>query len=1235
MKIFGKQTILARVFSGLLGLAIACSPGFALAQNDSEIAGCATSTEADYSDGFLENDFEFTNIGLTDDGNLELLTGQQGINPDKIVVPFEQELFANFIWEGAGYRSDFGWMRYKDAVDANGNFLGWGNIPNDKKHPLFVKVDQEGSNGGFILKNDSQRGGSNRANDTENAIKNWDDGTGNPFLVNNDGKADNRDMRKSLANGKKFAGGEEIVFWLAADTDWRTAAENKMRYSKTAWNPDYDSKKGNNDGNPPGDGPPDEYWISTNPDKFEKVYQLGKPGGESWKIKNGWMTNDAINTLDTFFDISLAEDDEYTLTITRGEPLQHLIVGAPANDPDQWILGWEDLKGGGDTDHNDMVFRIERKTGGTASLKPEEAIVPADANAYYTGVTIDVWDYIPGESSSACKNKTDIRFYVSIDGGENWEEVREWNFVEETNRSGQSLGGGNILDRWVPGAPESTHRTARIDYAAKGMSGRELLWKAEMLSENEACVPEILNVELVGSVANNAIFSRSSPIVQTNMLYSGNYETPAADWPVDERRLRGHLIATRVYDPANPEETNSQRQWDAGEVLSDRTPSDRDIRFNKVDFDKVVNEKVGTGNGAATKFSGTLNHTIVQAGSININDGRETFDERHTNVLVGNRGGTGTLNRFTGEFTVTFKDAPKSGGDITASYTYYSSGTLTDFTPNNLDVDILNLSEEDIVGIGIRDDFTGDGAIDDDDVYWLARWTMGYKDGANAKKAWPLGAIDHSAPAVAVPPGWPAWYPAIEKTALGESYRNYREAKKDRRTAVYVGSRSGMLHAFDGGAFRWDDNPATADIVEHRGYFEWTNSNDSDSADYGTGEEIWAFIPSNLLSRLKNNVHGHGDPAYVDASPAIADVHVNGAWRTVLLAAQGNGGDSVFAMDVTDPYDPQFMWEYIDPDLYRSSSSPAIGQVGRIAIGGEERWASFFISGKTSCSPTDMAANSQFCHPSIFVIDIADGSVIERIYLDAVTGGIGGVPSGQPAIMDFDNNGLIDRMYVGTDKGYMYKVNLPDDGTGSITNCVINTDFTTADGETAVPFQPIHASPTVIKDGGVVKIFFGTADSPYVRGDQSDENYHFFGYVDSDGKGDCGDAELDWFMELPAGHRVFASAFASAGRLYFGTSTADTEDPCEGYGLDEGANEGRLYVLEQDGDFADPELPYVETGDLRAGPTVYDEHVYYHKPASSPDDDFPGGSLGDGIYNNAPVSTGNPETSRSWWREVY
>ena len=308
---------------------------------------------------------------------------------------------------------------------------------------------------------------------------------------------------------------------------------------------------------------------------------------------------------------------------------------------------------------------------------------------------------------------------------------------------------------------------------------------------------------------------------------------------------------------------------------------------------------------------------------------------------------------------------------------------------------------------------------------------------------------------------------------------------------VYVGSRDGILHAFDGGNFRWGyydaynkfiwgDNPKTTAIKEYRGYYKWSG-NTSDTADYGTGQEKWAFIPANLLSRLKNNAMSGEDQAYVDGSPALSDVHVNGAWKTILLGAEGNGGDTVYCLDVTNPLSPTFMWEFADPDLYRSQSSPAVAVTGRIASG---QWVAFFVSGKTYLSK----------YPSIYMIDIANGSLVKRIYLDAEPNGIEGVPSGQPSAVDSDGNGYIDRIYIGTNKGYLYKVDIPDDltGTGSITNCVINTDYTDNFGNSVASgqqYHPIYASPTVIvqntydSQGKVsewkTSILFGTGDSPY------------------------------------------------------------------------------------------------------------------------------------------------------------
>ena len=44
---------------------------------------------------------------------------------------------------------------------------------------------------------------------------------------------------------------------------------------------------------------------------------------------------------------------------------------------------------------------------------------------------------------------------------------------------------------------------------------------------------------------------------------------------------------------------------------------------------------------------------------------------------------------------------------------------------------------------------------------------------------------------------------------------------------------------------------------------------------------------------------------YVDSSPRVADVYFDGtAWRTIVVGGLGKGGNSYYALDLTDPTPP-------------------------------------------------------------------------------------------------------------------------------------------------------------------------------------------------------------------------------------------------------------------------------------------------------------------------------------------
>lgn len=1230
----------------------------------STIPGCGSSTTKDYSAGFVETEFEANNIGFTGT-EMVLETGNDAINPDSIIIPFEQEVAVTFMYEGAGYESDFGWMLKQDAVDAGGNFIGWANIPLNKRHPIFRNIhDENGTGGDGILDLTPPTGVG------ESDWATFTNGTEYPFTVDGDGTVTPKDMKKVIGT---FAAGTEIIFFLTANRDWDTTTASGVFFNKTDWNPDvYGTCTPT---------PGDDNWINESTGLFHKDFKLGLGliEGSCQVELDGWMAQAAVNRLDSWFDVTLNTTDVYELEIQNLGRYAHVIVGAPADDANQWILGWEDLMGGGDADFNDMVFRIERKTGGIATLKSEDAIVPGEPEAYFTAVTFRTYDNMP------CSGSTSITYELSIDNGDNWVSIEDWDEVIETDDSKNKL---SAVSNWTPGSPQYTYRSVRIDFSSLGHSGRALIWRATLVSENEACNPSIKDVELFGSVSSHGSFARSSPIMKANLLYAATYEMPDMTWT--DKSMRGHLTALRLYDPTKPSDdsdadgvTDVAQLWDAGEVLSSRTPSTRNIKIPDITVNIAGLEILGYGDGSETTFTGTLAHAPVCATTVQINGTSgggilEKFIDKHTDVLEGDKGGTGTINRYNGEYSITFNAPVGDGVPIVAYYQYYTTtNTFVDFTGATVTNAMLGIDSTFIYPDGYIYDFDGNGSVSENDGDWLVDWIRGYKDGTTqtVAKQWPLGPLDHSVPALETPPGTPPWYfgtavPEEER----EAFDTFMADNAARKTVVYVGSRDGMLHAFDAGEFRHGDNTATLDIEENRGYFLWENVNISTpvtgfdhwwssllayfaamadppnfgwtatsggakAPNYGTGEELWAFIPNNLIPRLKYNLMQGEDQAYVDASPALSDVYIDvdgdgdKEWRTVLLAAEGNGGDTIFCLDVTDPENPTFLWEFADPDLFRSRSSPAVGQIGRINDGGKPKWVAFFVSGKT---------DDHTLYPSIYMINVENGEPM-RVFLDeggTNTRGQGGVPSGQPAIVDADYNGYHDRMYIGTDKGLMYKITLPDDPDHTnnvITHCVINDDFDvdddgTDDVDAAQQYHPIYGSPvalinnTFTEEGKIayrIRIFFGTGDSPYY-----DENinvgntkYHFFAYVDQGEKDDCSDVTLDWAFELPEGHRIFSSAFAAAGQVYFGTSTAETDDPCD-TGID--GNLGRLYGFTVEGTM----VLNKEVGNVSTTPLVEDQHLFYLTPENGLS------FLGSGQFNNDVLQGGEPEVSIRSWRIV-
>jgi len=227
-----------------------------------------------------------------------------------------------------------------------------------------------------------------------------------------------------------------------------------------------------------------------------------------------------------------------------------------------------------------------------------------------------------------------------------------------------------------------------------------------------------------------------------------------------------------------------------------------------------------------------------------------------------------------------------------------------------------------------------------------------------------MGDIYHSSPTVVGPP---------RIDIPDESYNEFRRLPgvSDRPTVVYVGTNDGVLHAFSAE--------------------DWTPPGGGESLD--AGEELWGFIPPILLSKLESATTSH--QIMLDGTPVVRDVFyrrepgdaVNGnIYHTVLIMGFRAGAPGYFALDVTDPRNPVFLWQYVgyqpsggpvtDAPMGYAFGEPALGQVLVDVRGNlQERAVALLPGGAGEIDEAEAAANPSGCYPGgVGVPDISAGT---------------------------------------------------------------------------------------------------------------------------------------------------------------------------------------------------------------------------------------------------------------------
>jgi hypothetical protein len=96
------------------------------------------------------------------------------------------------------------------------------------------------------------------------------------------------------------------------------------------------------------------------------------------------------------------------------------------------------------------------------------------------------------------------------------------------------------------------------------------------------------------------------------------------------------------------------------------------------DYTQVIGESFGTGDGTTITFVHTMTDITAPKTAMypSVTDGTETFTDDRNGNMIGNLGGTGTVNYATGVVSVTFATAPVVAAPITCSY-YHETSTST------------------------------------------------------------------------------------------------------------------------------------------------------------------------------------------------------------------------------------------------------------------------------------------------------------------------------------------------------------------------------------------------------------------------------------------------------------------------------------------------------------------------------------------------------------------------------
>lgn len=847
-----------------------------------------------------------------------------------------------------------------------------------------------------------------------------------------------------------------------------------------------------------------DQWENITPDR--KVIQYR--GLSDWFHESTVNANEVINGR---YDIDMALEGDSSIIRAINGNMAHLMVGAPREDEEAWLLGWEDLFGGGDTDYEDVVFYVKRETAGALESQNVASDLDRFADVSLSLVEFTFVDNFLPEFWGT--EGTYINYFYRLSTVDDWIPL---------------LGGEHLADPDLfTTTVENGLVTRTVSIPLSDVGKRQVYWKAELKTADvDTIVPEIHEADVRYEALVHGLFFNSAVIPSSNVVYYGAHETPSIDWS-EKNKNRGHVYCLKTFDHGDP--------------------------------------------GTATEFPEDyvpLERTTEQPPYPWIWDAGVTMNTQGNRVIY------------------TFlKDNPTA--EFSDNLSRYDFSTTTLALPVQ---QALNLSDAIVNGI-MRDNFHNPASpvleLDQASV-WLANWVHGYKgaitDGEitipGEDREWRLGGINRASVAVVRKAGTPQWLsgsaiPITDKRSYSEFIK--QTENNDLPTRVLVGSEAGMLHMLDAGNWIGKKcNPLD----------EWADGCYLGDA-FGTGAEVWAVIPANLLDDIKYNYTGANSvSAKIDTTPVVSVVKYGSQWKRIVVVAQGeNGGtenghvgNRIWAMDITDVDNPIPLW------TFTHSSMDSIIHPITLA------WADF------NGVPTWIVAfpSGSIPHPDNRARMIIREAYTGAPLLSSAVGSLGESLTGAPALVDRNQDGYVDLAIAATSEGKIIAQFL-DDTARVLTKTVPNARF--------------FLTPNVAATGDEkVVIVAVSGDNPLVDDDEiPDQPNQVYTFALNTEPAAAVVWETYSTLELPLGHKAFSRPKLVGNALVMGTTTGETFSLCD----PDPNDPGNLYLINDVFDLVntdfDPDTGNSEVveqfGSIKAPIMVIDGVIHAHRSGT-------GGTLG-------------------------